>query len=414
MEPQPVSGASRTERLYYRDSFLAKFDAQVVSCIPAGECFRVVLDRTAFYPTSGGQPFDTGRLGDAAVVEVAEAESGEIVHTTDRAVPAGAVHGAVDWPRRFDHMQQHTGQHLLSAIFVSLFGYATVSFHLGREISAIDLAAPGIPPAQLAEAEQRVNEVIFEDRPVTIRFGTREEFTAAGVRKDVQREGLLRAIEIEGIELQPCGGTHVARTGQIGLMLLRKCEKQKGNWRVEFVCGGRALAAAREDRRLLVESARTLGGAAADVPALVARAAEERRQSDRQRKELQSRLAAYEARALWDEAAAGTDGVRVVRRVLEPAEPEYLRLLATRIVEQGRGVALLAARPGGHLVFAQAAGLAGDMNEVLRAALAGTGGKGGGTRDFSQGSCPDPTAAGRLEGILEAAAGRLSSNAAAG
>jgi len=414
VEPQPLPDSCPTERLYYHDSFLTEFDAQVIRCHPAGEQFRVVLDRTVFYPTSGGQPFDTGRLGDAAVVDVAEAESGDIVHTTDRAVPAGSVHGVVDWPRRFDHMQQHTGQHLLSAIFVSLFGYPTVGFHLGREISAIDLEAPGISAVQLAAAEQRVNEIIFEDRPVHVRFGTREEFAAAGVRKEVQREGPLRAIEIEGIELQPCGGTHVARTGQIGLMLLRKCEKQKGNWRVEFVCGGRALAAAREDRRLLVESARTLGGAAADVPALVARAAEERRQSDRQRKELQARLAAYEARALWEEAAARADGVRVVRRVLEGAEPEYLRLLATHIVEQGRGVALLAARPGGHLVFAQAAGMAEDMNAVLRATLAGVGGKGGGTRDFAQGSCPDATTPGRLEGILDVAAGRLSSNAATG
>jgi alanyl-tRNA synthetase len=416
VDQAPSAGVYAADRLYYHESFLVEFDAQVVSCSPSGGRFRVVLDRTAFYPTSGGQPFDTGRLGDAAVLEVAEAEGGEIVHTTDRALPPGAVHGAIDWPRRFDHMQQHTGQHLLSAIFVSLFGYATVSFHLGREISAIDLAAPqgGIPPAQLASAEQRVNEIIFEDRPVTVRFGMREELAMAGVRKEVQREGLLRAIEIEGIELQPCGGTHVARTGQIGMMLLRKCEKQKGNWRVEFVCGGRALAAAREDRRLLLESARALGGAAGDLPALVARAAEERRQSDRHRKELQSRLAAYEAQSIWEEAPAGNDGVRVVRRVLEGAEADYLRLLATRIVELGRGVALLGARPGGHLVFAQTAGLAGDMNAVLRAALSGAGGKGGGTRDFAQGSCPDPATPGRLEGILDAANARLSSNATAG
>jgi len=180
------------------------------------------------------------------------------------------------------------------------------------------------------------------------------------------------------------------------------------------VCGGRTLAAAREDRRLLLESARALGGAAADLPALVARAAEERRQSDRQRKELQTRLAAYEARWLWEEALSGSGGVRVVARVLEGAEADYLRLLATRIVDNGSGVALLGARPGGHVVFAQTAGLPGDMNAVLRAALAATGGKGGGTRDFAQGSCPDPATPGRLEGILDAANARLSSNAAAG
>lgn len=403
-----------TDRLYYRDSFLREFDAVVLCSTPAGPHHHILLDRTAFYPNSGGQPSDIGRLGDAAVFDVCEEETGGIIHLADRPLAQGPIHGAIDWPRRFDHMQQHTGQHLLSAIFIQLFGYATVSFHLGREISAIDLAAPGVSPDQLASAEQRVNQILFEDRPVTIRFGTREELAAAGVRKEVQREGLLRAIEIEGVELQPCGGTHVARTGQIGLMLLRKCEKQKGNWRLEFVCGQRALAAAREDRRLLLEAARALGGAAADLPAVAGRAADERRASDRQRRELQSRLASFEARALWDETLAAGTGARIIRRVFDPAEADYLRLLATHIVEFGRGIALLAARPGGHIVFAQSPGLPGDMNAVLRSALAAAGGKGGGTRDFAQGICPNPGVAGSLEGILESAAARLSSNAAAG
>jgi alanyl-tRNA synthetase len=403
-----------TDRLYYRDSFLAEFDARVLSSTPSGDRQLVRLDRTAFYPDSGGQPFDTGRLAHVAVLEVSEDDSGEILHLTDVPVPEGLIHGAIDWPRRFDHMQQHTGQHLLSAIFLELFGYATVSFHLGRGISAIDLAAPGVSPDELARAEQRVNQIIFEDRPVSVRFGTRDELAAAGVRKEVQREGILRAIEIEGVELQPCGGTHVARTGQIGLTLLRKCEKQKRNWRVEFVCGGRALSVAREDRRLLLEAARTLGGAPADVPALLASACDDRRATDRQRKELESRLAIYEARALWNESPVAGDGPRIVRRILESADAGYLRLLATRIVECGPGVALLAARPAGHVVFAQTPGLPGDMNAVLRSALAGAGGKGGGTRDFAQGSCPDAAVPGRLESILESAAARLSSSAAAG
>jgi alanyl-tRNA synthetase len=404
-----------TERLYYRNSFLTEFDARVLSCSASGDFHTVLLDRTAFYHTSGGQPFDTGRLGEASVLDVSENESGEILHTTDRPLPEGPIHGVIDWPRRFDHMQQHTGQHLLSAAFVSLFGYATVSFHLGRDISTIDLAAPrGISPDQLATAELHVNQIIFEDRPVTVRFGTREELAAAGVRKEVEREGLLRAVEIEGVELQPCGGTHVARTGQIGLLLLRKCEKQKGNWRVEFVCGGRALAAAREDRRLLLEAARTLGGSTTELPSLVARAAEERRQSDRQRKDLQARLASYEARVLWNDASAAADGSRIVRCVLDSAEADYLRQLATRILECGRGFVLLAARPGAHLVFAQSPGLPGDMNALLRGALAPAGGKGGGTRDFAQGSCPAPFAPSILEGILESVAALLSSNVPTG
>jgi len=401
------------ERLYYYDSFFAQFEARVLSSVPAGAQHHVILDRTAFYPTSGGQPNDTGRLGEAGVLDVLETEDGEILHVTDRAVPQGPVHGEVNWEQRFDHMQQHTGQHLLSALFLAMYGYPTVSFHLGRELSTIDLDAPqaGISPEQFGAVERRANEIIFEDRPVHVRFGTREEFAAAGIRKEVQREGLLRAIEIEGVELNPCGGTHVARTGQIGLLLLRKSEKQKGNWRVEFVCGARALAAAREDRKLLMAAARTLGGAALDVPVLVARAAEERREGERLRKDLQSRLADYEAREMCQQAEALGGGVSIVSRVVEGASPEHLRQLATKIVELGNGRALLGARPSGHLVFAQPAGLQGDMNALLRDLLGQAGGKGGGTRDFAQGNLPDP---GRLEDVLRAASARLSSSAAAG
>ena len=199
------------------------------------------------------------------------------------------------------------------------------------------------------------------------------------------------------------------------MTLLRKCEKQKGNWRVEFVCGGRALTAAREDRRLLLAAARSLGGAAAaDVPALVERAAEERRVSDRHRKDLQARLAAHEARELWNASVPGSGaGIRHIRLILEGADAEYLRQLATRIVEQGSAVALLATRPAGNVVFAQSAGGAVDVNALLRAALAPVGGKGGGTHDFAQGSAPDSAQPGRLESILDAAIARLSSSLAA-
>ncbi len=244
-----------TERLYYRDAFLKEFDACVISCEQAGQRWRVVLDRTAFYPASGGQPHDFGTLGSAPVVEVADAEDGSVVHYTDASIAPGPVHAEIDWARRFDHMQQHTGQHLLSAVFIELFQFQTISFHLGRETSTIDLQAPAIVPRHLDEAERRANELIFEDRVVAVRFGTAEELAAAGIRKEVDREGVLRAVEIEGIDLQPCGGTHLARTGQAGLLLIRSLERRRDAWRLEFVCGFRALAAARADYLRLGEAA---------------------------------------------------------------------------------------------------------------------------------------------------------------
>ncbi len=377
-----------TERLYYHDSFLREFDAHVLACEPAGDRWQVILDRTAFYPASGGQPYDTGTLGDARVLEVIDRESDDtVLHITDRVIATGPIHGRIDWERRFDHIQQHTGQHLLSAAFVDLFGMQTVSFHLGRESSTIDLAAPAVGSQHLEAAERRVNEIIFEDRPIGIRFGTAEELAAAGIRKQVQREGTLRAIEVEGFDRQPCGGTHASRTGQVGLLLLRKSEKWKGNWRVEFVCGFRALRSARLDAALLGESARLLTCGATEVPSMVERALDERQATHRARQRLTEELAELQALMLLatDRRAGKAGRPSVVCKVLEDQDPSYMRIIATKIVGQPAMRVLLATREG-HVIFAQSNGLDADMNALLRECLAAFGGKGGGTRDFAQGS----------------------------
>ncbi len=394
-----------TDRLYYHDSFLREFGAQVLACEPAGDRWQVQLDRTAFYPTSGGQPHDTGKLGDAAILDVLERDDLEIVHVTDRALPASSVHASIDWERRFDHMQQHSGQHLLSAAFLELFKFPTVSFHLGREISTIDLAARSLVPRHLEEAERLANQVIFEDRPVTVSFGTAMELADAGIRKAVEREGLLRVIEIEGFDRQPCGGTHVTRTGQVGLLLLRKLEKIKQNWRVEFACGFRALRIARADFATLGEAAQQLSCGLPDVPAMVKKTLEERQASHRVRQRLFERLAESEARAvLAATQPSGASATRVVTRVFDDADPAYLRLLAARIVAEPKAQVLLATRAGGHVVFAQSPGLAADMNALLRETLAASGGKGGGSKDFAQGTVPESTT---LEALLSQTAQRL-------
>jgi len=376
-----------TERLYYRDSFLREFDAQVISCEKEGERWKVVLDRTAFYPTSGGQPHDTGKLGDVPVIEVAGAEQ-KVVHYASAAVPVGPVRGTIDWPRRIDHMQQHTGQHLLSAAFIELFGFQTVSFHLGKEISTIDLDSPAVIPKQLEESERRVNEVIFEDKPVVIRFGTAEELIEAGIRKKVEREGILRAIEVEGFDRQPCGGTHLERTGQAGLLLIRKLERRRDQCRVDFVCGFRALAAARSDFSTLTQAAALLSCGLGEVPAVLGKLIEERRVQHGAVKRLEERLAEHEARALLA-SQPSTGALRVISSALEEATPSYLGLLAAKLVAEANVVALLASRASRHVVFAQTKGLPHDMGALLRDTLKQFGGKGGGAKDFAQGSVVD-------------------------
>src|SRR6201998_254742 len=289
-----------TERLYYHDSFLREFDAQVISCEKDGERWKIVLDRTAFYPTSGGQPYDTGKLGDVAVIEVSDAEH-KVVHYASAEVPVGPVHGVIDWPRRIDHMQQHTGQHLLSAAFIELFGFQTVSFHLGKETSTIDLDTPAVIPKQPEEAERRVNEVIFEDKPVVIRFGTAEEL-------------------IEGFDRQPCGGTHLERTGQAGLLLIRKLERRRDQCRVDFVCGFRALAAARNDFSTLTQAASLLSCGLGEVPAVLGKLIEDRRVQHGAVKRLEEGLAEHEARKLLA-SQPSTGALRVISSALEEATP---------------------------------------------------------------------------------------------
>jgi alanyl-tRNA synthetase len=391
-----------TRRLYYDDSFQREFDARVLSCEPvvhnSSQAWQVVLDSTALYPSSGGQPHDVGKLEEAHVLDVREQEQDEeeIVHVVDRELRIGAVHGCVDWARRFDHMQQHTGQHLLSAMFQERYGRPTVSFHLGAEICTIDLRGPEPNDEILEGAERAANQIIFEDRPVSTRYGTAEEFAEMGVRKKVGRAGILRAIEIEGADLQPCGGTHVKSTGQIGMVLVRRCTKIRVDWRVEFVCGGRASRLARQDFLLLGRVAEQLSCAPQDIVAAAERRMSERDTRFKNARGLLERLAGAEAGSAVGDTHAGEDGRRVVTRVFQEDTPaEYLGFFAAEIAKTDKAVALLARAVSGDLVFAQHPSAGKDMNSALKQVLQEFGGKGGGSRDFARGKLTDASQVGK-------------------
>jgi alanyl-tRNA synthetase len=383
-----------TRRLYYDDSFAREFEAQVLSSETAvhrgNAAWEVVLDCTAFYPTSGGQPHDVGRLGEAHVLDVRD-EGEEIVHLVDRDLELGAVHGCIDWTRRLDHMQQHTGQHLLSAIFRERYGRPTVSFHLGNEVSTIDLRGQEPTEAILEGAERVTNEIIFDDRPVTVRYGTARQLAELGVRKEVERDGILRAIEIEGADLQPCGGAHVRRTAQIGMILVRRCTKIRQDYRVEFVCGRRAERVARHEAQLLRQVAERLNCGTEDVVASAERVVGERDAHFKNARANLQRVAEVEAAlALQRQAPSAADGLRVIARWFqEVAQPEYLGQFATQLAKVEGTVALLASAPGGQLIFAQHPSVGKDMNALLRQVAQEFGGKGGGTRDFARGKLDD-------------------------
>jgi len=282
-------------------------------------------------------------------------------------------------------MQQHTGQHLLSAMFQERFGRPTVSFHLGAETCTIDLRGPEPTDEILEGAERAANQIIFEDRAVNVRYGTAEQLAELGVRKEVDRQGILRAIEIESADLQPCGGTHVKSTGQIGMILVRKCTKIRQDWRVEFVCGSRAENTARHDFQLLRQIAEKLSCAPEDVVSSASRSVAERDANFKTLRSTLERLASAEAMLAMQSTTLGPGGLRIVSRILDELSPEYLSFFATAVSKTEKTVALVAAREGGQLLFAQHPSSGKDMNGLLKSVQEKFGGKGGGTRDFARG-----------------------------
>lgn len=391
-----------TKRLYYDDAFAREFTAQVLSCEPEGaatrenpegplpgELWRVKLDRTAFYPTSGGQPHDTGRLGDASVVDVLDEED-EIIHLVDKPIAIGLVQGTIDWERRFDHMQQHTGQHVLSAVFHSRFALPTISFHLGVDLCTIDVR--GREPTQeiLDAAMAAANDVVYADRTVNVKYGSAEELAAAGVRKTVERSGTLRAIEIEALELQPCGGTHVQRTGQIGMIWVRGVSRIRQDGRVEFACGRRAERLAREDFATLRAVAQRLNCSPQEAVAAAERMVAERDAHYKSARAGMQKLAEVDARASVQEIQIGADGLRLIAKLVDSDSPEYVQAFAREAAQTENTVVLLVHTESGQIFVSQHPAAKKDMNALLAESLKKVAGKGGGSRDSARGRLADP------------------------
>lgn len=373
-----------TERLYYTDSYLAEFDATVLRIEPHEGRPAAVLDRTAFYPTSGGQPFDTGRLGDAMVLEVVDREDHVILHVIDKPLDPGPVHGAIDWSRRFEHMQQHSGQHVLSAAFDRIACARTESFHLGSVSSTIDLDRT-LTPGDIERAEDEANRIVWEDHPVVIRFANAEEALKLPLRKESARTGELRLIEMTGFDISACGGTHVARTGAIGTVAIASSERFRGGTRVEFLCGTRALRAYRALRDTTAASVRLISVLPADLPAGIERLQLESREAKRQLKDLQTRLAAFEGAALADRAEPH-GSLRVVVGALEGWDQNGLKAIASAVAARPAHVAVLfSAPPPSAVVIARASDAPVDCGAVLKKLIERFGGKGGGRPELAQG-----------------------------
>ena len=405
-----------TERLYYTDSFLTEFEARVVAVSREAGDTAVTLDRSAFYPTSGGQVFDTGwlelpgtsNLPRIRVKDVTEdEETGNVLHIVEGGAqglqPGAIVRGAIDADRRQDHMQQHSGQHVLSAAFEKLYGFATVSFHMGDESCTIDLASDAVNAKQLESVEKLANQVIADDRRVDIRFATPDEARALGVRKRPPTErDRLRLIDIGDFDLNACGGTHVRSTGQIGAILLRKTEKVKQGVRVEFVCGLRAVRTARRDFETLTEAAAVFSTHIWEVPQQVRKSLDEIKSAQKAQHHLLEEVAELQAKQLL-QAAQNRGEYKLVVQFFPDRDLAYIKMLAQKLTRNGTAVALLGCGgPQPSLVFGQTPGLENDMGALMKQTVQQLGMRGGGNRDMAQGGAPDRASA--EQALLQAAA----------
>ena len=374
-----------SERLYYTDAYLIEFDAVVRDVLKQDDRWIVTLDRTAFYPTSGGQPFDTGTLGEAQVLDVFDREDGTVAHLVDRELEKNSrVRGHVDWVRRFDHMQQHTGQHLLSAAFEREVGAKTVSFHLGTSSSTIDLDKE-LSADQISRVEETANRVLWEDREICVTFVTASEAAKLPLRKDPARSGELRIIEIKDYDLSACGGTHVRRTGAIGIVAIAGFERFKGGARVEFMCGYRALQAYRGLKSSVAGGVRLLSVLPDELPAAIERLQTASRQQQKFQETLYDKLATHEA-AILVATGERIGAATVVAAAMPGWDANGLKKLASAVVAKPGTVAVLTSSESPSLiVVARSQDLSFDTGDVLKQLIERFGGKGGGKGALAQG-----------------------------
>ncbi len=386
-----------TERLYYADSYLTEFRSRVVALSRAHA--TIYLDRTAFYPTSGGQPFDTGSIAGAQVVDVVD-EGERIAHVLSAPVSSEEVKCRIDWERRFDHMQQHSGQHLLSAVLAKLFGAATVSVHFGSEISTVDVDAPSLGIDQIRAAAKRANEAVCENRPLTVTYADNSE--ELGLRKASERAGLLRIVSIAGLDRSACGGTHVRATGEIAAVSIRRVDKVRGAVRIEFLCGLRASRRARADFDALVKIAQTFSAPVDDTPALVAAQMEALKLAEKDRRRLEQELGILQGRDLYDASAPNATGIRLVVKRIASGTLDPLRAMAQGFCARPKAMFIGAVGELPQLLLATSPDSGIDAGKLLKAALAEAGGRGGGAARMAQGSASSGEALEKAIGLLTA------------
>jgi alanyl-tRNA synthetase len=398
-----------TVKLYLEDPYRQRFSAEVIEQSEIQGQPAVVLNQTLFYPTAGGQPHDTGTLNDVPVVNVFEDARQQVVHLLKKPISGPEVEGRIDWRRRFDHMQQHTGQHLLSQVFIQICRAATLSFHLGDESATLDVDRAGLASDAITAVEELANRMICEDRPVELHTVAKEELHRYPVRKPPAVEKNIRIVEIKDFDYSPCGGTHCSRTGEIGMIKIRRHENYKGGSRVHFLCGFRALKDYQSKSAVLKQIGDALSSGEGDLPKSIQKMQDELKQLRWEHNRLKKQWSGLEAKALASEVHRHAD-INVVEKIFEDRDPRELKILGQSVLENlPDAVILFGSRAQGKasLIFMRSENLTPDMGKLMQAACAVINGRGGGRPQQAQGGGP---AADKLEEALRHAAGMLIKN----
>lgn len=392
-----MKNPSETKRLYFEDAYRREFEASVLETLVHEGSPAVVLDQTYFYPESGGQPADGGTLGDAKVVYVFEAGP-KIVHVLDREIDAPTVRGVIDWGRRFDHMQQHSGQHILSQCFIECLGGETMSFHLGEQVSTLEIGIRASSDEELDRVENRANEVILENWEIKTYFVPEDKIESVPLRRPPKKSGVIRVVEVSGFDYSACGGTHCRRTGEVGLVKIIRAEKIRSNLRFEFRCGGRALSDYSWKNRVLVDLASKLSVQDKDVAAAVEKLSSESKDIRKKLRRLQEAMAVYEARDITGKAEGP-----IIQVIWQDRTAEEAKLLAINIIRAGEFVTLFGvlSPERDHLIFAASEKLPLNMRDLVPVAQALVRAKGGGSPSLVE-MVADK--GGNLDAVLAAAA----------
>jgi alanyl-tRNA synthetase len=376
-----------TRRLYQKNQYVTTFSSAVIERIEVEKTPAIILEQTAFYPTSGGQPHDIGTLNGVQVIDVIENEDHQIIHLLEKPIQESSIEGSINWKRRFDHMQQHTGQHLLSQAFIKTCNAETVSFHLGEEVSTIDVSQAGMDGEMVKAAEDLANQIIYENREVVAHFVNKDAVHKFPVRKVPTVDDNIRILEIKDFDYSPCGGTHCSHTGEIGMIKVRKWEHYKGGTRIQFICGWRALSDYQQKTEILQQLSNTLTSGEAELPQNIEKLQEETKSLRREQAGLTKQLLDYEAKALLTERGK-FENFYVLKKIFAGRSPKDLKVLANKVLENSSNtVILFGGKTEGKasLIFLRSEGLPFNMNQLMKTACVIINGRGGGQPHQAQG-----------------------------